>query len=133
VIDLPKVNKMLKTLAEMEKTADMQTFVSRIVSVLDEVRPAEKTFVRTQMAGLLPVYGSWAASLDEQPYVGRVSLAGQRLQTHGARLFVYFLIDSGYLRLLCNRCRREWGGAWENEWVLRRFLSIYYSVKDRDL
>jgi len=133
VIDLPKVNKMLKTLAEMEKTADMQTFVSRIVSVLDEVRPAEKTFVRSQMAGLLPVYGSWAASLDEQPYVQRVSLAGRRLRFHGARLFVYFLIDSGYLRLLANRCRREWGVAWDNEWIIRRFLCVYYSCKDSDL
>jgi len=133
VNSLQRVNVMLKTLAEMEKTAADRPLSSLILSVLDEVRPAEKTFVRSQMAGLLPVFGSWAASIDEQPYVQRVSLAGRRLQIHGARLFVYFLVESGYLRLLANRCRREWGVAWDNEWIIRRFLCVYYSCKDSDL
>lgn len=101
--------------------------------IRDALANPERVWVRQQMAGLLPVYGSWCSQLEEAPYCNRVSLAGERLKLHGSRLFVYFLIDSGYLRLLANRCRREWSVNWDDEWVIRRFLACYYAVPEGDL
>lgn len=121
----------------MEKAAAVEAAAAALAMgerlVARAVHGSDRVWVRQQMAGLLPVYGSWCSQLEEAPYVNRVSLAGKRLQLHGARMFVYFLIDSGYLRLLANRCRKEWDVSWDNEWVIRRFLSLYYACSESDL